>query len=57
MVAQSDYEWGTLGGTFWMTFFEVLLWREHYGNNMYICHIPEIGTIHGLWYQSFLADE
>ena len=34
MVAQSDYEWGTLGGTFWMTFFEVLLWRENYGNNM-----------------------
>lgn len=22
MVAQSDYEWGTLGGTFWVTFFE-----------------------------------
>ena len=25
MVAQDQYEWGTLGGTYWMTWFEVRL--------------------------------
>jgi hypothetical protein len=33
MVAQDEYEWGTLGGTYWMTWFEVRLLVNHCGNS------------------------
>jgi hypothetical protein len=33
MVAQDEYEWGTLGGTYWMTWFEVRLLVQRCGNS------------------------